>query len=50
MIVFMTFNAKQMVNIKKIVKEKKLGVKQYKKCCSKQTSSISFETLTSINE
>ena len=29
--------------------QKKLGVKQFKKCCGKQTSSISFETLNSIN-
>ena len=40
----------QMVNIKKIVSQKKLGVKQYVKCCGKQTSSISYETVKSINE
>jgi hypothetical protein len=27
-----------------------LGVKQFKKCCGKQTSSISFETLNNINK
>ena len=47
---FYEFDAKQMVNIKKIVSQKKLGVKQYVKCCSKQTSSISYETVNSINE
>ena len=47
---FYEFDAKQMVNIKKIVSQKKLGVKQYAKCCGKQTSSISYETVKSINE
>jgi len=36
-------------DISDLVKQKKLGVKQFKKCCGKQTSSISFETLNSIN-
>ena len=47
---FYEFDAKQMVNIKKIVSQKKLGVKQYAKCCGKQTSSISYETVKSIND
>ena len=46
---FYEFSSKQLTNNKEIVKEKKLGVKQYKKCCGKQTSSISFETLNEIN-
>jgi hypothetical protein len=46
---FYEFSQKRIIEIKGIVREKKLGVKQYKKCCGKQTSSISFETLNSIN-
>ena len=46
---FYEFSSKQLTTIKEIVREKKLGVKQYKKCCGKQTSSISFETLNTIN-
>jgi len=46
---FYEFSPKQLTTIKEIVREKKLGVKQYKKCCGKQTSSISFETLNAIN-
>ena len=47
---FYEFNSKQITNIKQIAKQKKLGVKQYAKCCGKQTSSISYETVKSIND
>tara|TARA_R110000868_G_scaffold223143_1_gene474993 strand:- start:449 stop:1426 length:978 start_codon:yes stop_codon:yes gene_type:complete len=47
---FYEFSPAKLTNNKKIVREKKLGVKQYKKCCGKQTSSISFETLNTINK
>ena len=47
---FYEFSPAKLTNNKKIVREKKLGVKQYKKCCGKQTSSISFETLDTINK
>jgi hypothetical protein len=47
---FYEFSPKKMSDIKKIVREKKLGVKQFKKCCGKQTSSISYETLNTINK
>jgi len=47
---FYEFSPEKLTNIKKIVREKKLGVKQFKKCCGKQTSSISFETLNTINK
>ena len=47
---FYEFNADQVKNIKTIVSQKKLGVKQFKNCCGKQTSSISFETLNKIND
>ena len=47
---FYTFNSKQLTNIKEIVKEKKSGVKKYKKCCSKDISTISFDTLATIND
>lgn len=33
-----------------IVSQRKAGVRQFKKCCNKQTSSISFETLDKINK
>ena len=46
---FYEFSPEKLTTIKEIVREKKLGVKQYKKCCGKQTSSISFETLNGIN-
>ena len=42
---FYEFSPEKLTNIKKIVREKKSGVKQFKKCCGKQTSSISFEIL-----
>ncbi len=47
---FYEFNSKQITNIKQIANQKKLGVKQYAKCCGKQTSSISYETVKSIND
>jgi len=47
---FYTFNSKQLSNIKERVKEKKSGVKQYKKCCGKDISTISFDTLSTIND
>lgn len=46
---FYEFSDVKRAEIKEIVKEKKLGIKQFKKCCGKQTSSISFETLNKIN-
>jgi len=46
---FYTFNTKQKANIKQKVKEKKSGVKQFKKCCNKETSTISFDTLNNLN-
>jgi hypothetical protein len=47
---FYEFSQQKLINIKKIVSQKKLGVKQFNKCCGKQTSSISFETLKEIND
>ena len=47
---FYEFDSKQISNIKKIASQKKLGVKQYTKCCGKQTSSISYETVKSISD
>tara|TARA_R110000868_G_scaffold140642_1_gene356494 strand:- start:1636 stop:3306 length:1671 start_codon:yes stop_codon:yes gene_type:complete len=47
---FYEFSADQVKNIKKTTSQKKLGVKQYNKCCGKQTSSISYETLSEINK
>jgi hypothetical protein len=47
---FYEFTPQKIENIKKIVRDRKLGVKQFKKCCGKQTSSISFETLNTINK
>jgi hypothetical protein len=47
---FYDFNADQIKNIKRTVSQKKLGLKQFNKCCGKQTSSISFETLDNINK
>lgn len=47
---FYTFDSKQLTNIKEKVKEKKSGVKKFKKCCGKETSSISFDTLKNIND
>ena len=47
---FYSFDAKQLANIKERVKQKKTGVREYKKCCGKDTSSISFETLNEINK
>lgn len=47
---FYSFTPAQIVNIKELVKEKKSGVKQFKKCCGKQVSSVSFETLKEIDD
>lgn len=47
---FYTFDSKQLTNIKEKVKEKKSGVKKFKKCCGKETSNISFDTLKNIND
>lgn len=47
---FYTFDTRQLANIKETVKQKKLGVKQYRKCCGKETSSISFETVEAISQ
>lgn len=47
---FYTFTNAQITNIKELVKEKKSGVKQFKKCCSKQVSSVSFESLKEIDD
>jgi hypothetical protein len=46
---FYTFNDVQRANIKETVKQKKTGVREYKKCCGKDISNISFETLNEIN-
>lgn len=46
---FYTFSPEQLSNIKETVNQKKSGVKQFKKCCGKETSKISFETLKKIN-
>ena len=47
---FYEFTTDKIADIKKSVREKKLGVKQFKNCCGKQTSSISYETLNTINK
>jgi hypothetical protein len=45
---FYTFDTKQLANIKERVKQKKTGVRQYRDCCGKEVSSISFETVSEI--
>lgn len=47
---FYTFDSSQLSNIKQKVKEKKLGLKEYKNCCGKNISSISFDTVLKIND
>ncbi len=47
---FYTFDSKQLSNIKEKVKQKKSGVKQFKKCCGKEISTISFDSVLSIND
>lgn len=47
---FYSFDSKQLSNIKEKVKEKKSGVKQFKRCCGKETSNISFDTLKKITD
>tara|TARA_R110000803_G_scaffold13641_1_gene38268 strand:+ start:7935 stop:9596 length:1662 start_codon:yes stop_codon:yes gene_type:complete len=47
---FYTFTTKQRQNIKEIVKQRQLGVSQFKNCCGKKISTISFETLKKITE
>ena len=47
---FYTFDSKQLSDIKEKVKEKKSGVKQFKKCCGKEISTISFDSVLSIND
>ncbi len=46
---FYTFDSAQLTKIKETVKQKKSGVKEYRKCCGKDVSTISFETLSDIN-
>jgi hypothetical protein len=45
---FYTFTPKQLSDIKQSVEQKKSGVRQYRKCCGKETSSISFDTINNI--
>jgi len=47
---FYTFDSKQLSNIKEKVKQKKSGVRQFKKCCGKEISTISFDSVLSIND
>ena len=47
---FYTFDSKQLSNIKEKVKQKKSGVKQFKKCCGKEISTISFDSVLTIND
>ena len=47
---FYNFDSKQLSNIKEKVKEKKSGVRQFKKCCGKEISTISFDSVLSIND
>ena len=47
---FYTFDSKQLSNIKEKVKQKKSGVRQFKKCCAKEISTISFDSVLSIND
>ncbi len=47
---FYSFTPKELADIKQTVKEKKSGVKQYKKCCGKENSSISFDTVNNITK
>jgi hypothetical protein len=47
---FYTFDTKQLVNIKEKVKNKKLGIKQYKNCCGNEISSISTELIIDIEK
>ena len=47
---FYEFSADKVSNIKDITQQKKSGVKQYKRCCGKKISTISYETLADINK
>ena len=46
---FYTFDSKQLSNIKEVVKQKQTGVREYRDCCGKEISYISFEALQDVN-
>ena len=47
---FYTFDNVQLKDIRNTVKQKKSGVREYRKCCRKETSTISFDTINDINK
>jgi len=47
---FYTFNEAQLKDIKQKTKEKKSGVKRFKRCCGNETASISFDTLKKLTD
>ena len=47
---FYTFDNVQLKDIRNTVKQKKSGVREYRKCCGKETSTISFDTINDINK
>ena len=47
---FYSFTTEQMVDIKNKVSQRMAGVKNYEKCCNKQSSKISFSELVDIND
>ena len=47
---FYTFTTNQLNNIKNITKQRQLGVSQFRNCCGKKISSISYETLKKVSD
>jgi len=47
---FYTFTTEQLKDIKNKTKERQLGVSQFRNCCGKKISSISYETLKKVSE
>jgi hypothetical protein len=47
---FYTFTTEQRTNIKNLTKERQLGVSQFRNCCGKKITSISYETLKKVSE
>ena len=47
---FYTFSEAELKDIKQKAKEKKSGVKRFKRCCGNQSASISFESLKNLTD
>lgn len=47
---FYTFTTDQRTNIKNLTKERQLGVSQFRNCCGKKITSVSYETLKKVSE